>query len=255
MSDKTSIGDRMKTYEVVPRIRLTPRMPTILRIDGKAFSTFTRGFDKPWDLTIRNAMTEAAKALMKEVQGAKIAYIQSDEISILINDYEKFDTDSWFDKDVQKMASVSASIATAYFNKYMENERRQRVALAAFESNNIALFDSRCFILGREEVCNLFLWRQQDATRNSISGLAHSHFSHKQLHKKNTSMQQEMLFQEKGINWNDCETWQKRGWCVTRETKEIEPGKIRTIIEPDWEIPVFSKDRDYINQHLVQVEE
>lgn len=249
MTDKSSLGDRMKRYEMVPRIHLTPRMPMIIRLDGKAFHTYTRGFDKPWDLNMRNAMTATAKALMDEVQGAKIAYIQSDEISILVNDYEKFNTSSWFDKEVQKIVSVSASIATAHFNKYM------RVVFSGQRTwNKIATFDSRCFILGREEVCNYFTWRQQDAVRNSISGLAQSKFSHKQLHKKNQSQMQEMLFQEHEINWNNYDTWKKRGWCVTRKTIEKE-GTIRTIIEPDWEIPTFTQDRDYINNHLIQIEE
>lgn len=249
MTDKTALGDRIKSYETVPRICLTPRMPTIIRIDGKSFSTFTREFEKPWDLNIRDAMTEAAKALMKEVQCAKIAYIQSDEISILINDYEKFSTDSWFSKDVQKIASVSASIATAAFNQEIFSHSLSQVKLKP------ALFDARCFILGREEVCNYFIWRQGDATKNSISGLAHKYFSNKQLHGKSTPQRQEILFQEKRINWNDCKTWQKRGWCVTKTSKEIEPGKIRTFIEPDWNIPIFNKDRDYINKHTIQIEE
>jgi len=243
MTDKTSLGDRMKLYENVPRIYLTPRMPTILRIDGKSFHAYTRGFEKPWDRQLIKGFVAAASALLEEIQGSKIAYCQSDEISILINDYEKFNTSSWFDKNVQKMCSVSASIATAAFNQFMYNNLKT------------ARFDSRCFVLPREEVVNYFHWRQRDAVRNSISGLAQKHFSHKQLHKKNTKQMQEMLFQEKRINWNHCHTLEKRGWCVVRETKEVSPGILRTFIEPDWGIPKFSEDRDYIGKYLEQKEE
>lgn len=121
--DKSSLANRMKKYEGIPRIFLTPRMPLILRIDGKAFHTYTRGFDKPWDNAIMNAMSIAAKALVEEIQGSKLAYIQSDEISVLVNDYEYFETQAWFDKNLQKVVSVSASVATAYFNKYMWSDK------------------------------------------------------------------------------------------------------------------------------------
>lgn len=139
--DKTSLGDRMKKYEGIPRIHLTPRMPLIFRLDGKAFHTYTRGFDKPVDEKIINAMTQAADKLSREIQGFKIAYIQSDEISVLVNDYENFETQAWFDKNLQKMVSVSASICTAYFNKYMWSVGVDRTAL----------FDSRAFVVPREE--------------------------------------------------------------------------------------------------------
>lgn len=240
MTDKTTLGDRMKSYEEVPRIFLTPRMPTIIRVDGRAFHTFTRGFEKPWDHRIVEAMTAAASALISDIQGAKIAYIQSDEISILLNDYEKFNTMSWFDKNVQKMASVSASIATAAFNKSINIDK-------------IATFDSRCFILGREEVNNYFLWRQQDAIRNSIAGLAQKYFSAKQLHKKNSITMIEML-SEKGILWENLPVYHQRGWCVTKHTKPY-GDSFRTVTEPDYEIPMFKEDKAYISKHLTQIEE
>ncbi len=251
----------MKRYEKVPCAFLTPRMPMIIRVDGKAFHTYTRGMEKPWDLGMRDAMTATAQALVQEISGAKLAYIQSDEISILATDYDALGTQAWFDKNVQKIVSVSASIATMAFNRAYANSSTR---------HGRALFDARCFVLPQEEVCNYFLWRQQDASRNSISGLAQANFSHKQLHGVNTGGMQDMLMLEKNINWNDCEVWQKRGWCVRRVTELYEPepkdrakvlaGKVsivaavayqRTEVRPDWDIPIFSKDRDYINQHVV----
>lgn len=271
----------MKAYEYVPRTSLTPRMPMIIRVDGKAFHTYTRGFDRPWDMNMRNGMNAVACDLMKHVQGAKLAYAQSDEVSVLVTDYDKLTSSAWFDKNIQKCASVAASIATAAFNRSMLETLLGRYDVRELEGNNgaftealppLAHFDARVFVLPKEEACNYFVWRQQDASRNSISMLAQSEFSHKQLHGKNTGAMQEMLMMEKSINWNDCEVWQKRGWCVTRRTVtmtvaeleqsggtiirdagvEIDPETevTRTKIEPDWEIPIFSKDTSYVDQHV-----
>ncbi len=229
---KSSLGDRMKKYEEIPRIYLTPRLPTIIRIDGKAFHTYTKGFNKPFDQSIRNALIDAGKELIDQIQCSKIVYIQSDELSILINDYEKFDTQPWFDKNLQKIVSISSSICTAYFNRSMWTAGKQKVAL----------FDSRAFVVPREEVCNYFIWRQQDAERNSVSSLAQSQFSHKLLHKKSVEDIKKMLLTEKGIDWDTLPTAQKRGWCVLKD------GTV------DFEIPRFQENREYINQLTEQIE-
>jgi len=269
MNDGTSIGDRMKKYEEVPRTSLTPRMPMIVRVDGRAFHTYTRQFkrrvDSPWSPYIRDGMTAAASALMREISGAKIAYLQSDEISVLVTDYDALGTQPWFDKVAQKICSVSAAIATATFNQTMLalefGEQRVTVDHAGIhefriEFPRLATFDSRCFVLPREEVCNYMVWRQRDAEKNSVSMLAQAHFSSAQLHGKNGSQKQDMLMLEKGINWNDCETWQKRGWCVERHTvrshTEGEPSVeiVRTAMEPNWDIPIFTRDRSYIERHV-----
>ena len=251
MTDKTSIGDRFKRYENASRVKLTPRMPTIIRVDGKAFSTFTRGLTKPWDETVRACLTAAATGLMEEIQGAEIAYVQSDEISVLLNDYKRFDSQPWFDKNVQKMASVSASIATACFNQQWAEETRGGIL-----SGRLAMFDSRVFVVPREEVVNYFYWRQRDATRNSVSGLAQSAISHTELQNKNVGQMTEML-RKRGIHWDDCETWQKRGWCVVRKSVTLrrDTESIRSVVEADLEIPDFAEDREYIERCLIQIEE
>ena len=248
MSDKTSIGDRMKRYEKASRIYLTPRMPIIIRCDGKAFHTYTKGFEKPWDGALQTAMTYAASVLISEIPGVDFAYIQSDEISLLINTYKKFNTAAWFDGNMQKIASVSASIVTASFNTSIYSN-----ALAKGASKP-ALFDSRCFIIPREEVVNYFHWREIDAIRNSISGYAQANFSHKELHKKSTKDMKEMLI-KKGLSWErDVSTKNKRGWCVVRTTYETNDGTKRTKHLIDNEIPLFSKDRNYIGRFLIQEE-
>lgn len=227
---KTSLGDRMKNYEDCVRFYLPGRMPMIIRIDGRAFHTLTRGLEKPFDQGFTNQMLDVALRLCDEIQGAKMAYWQSDEISILATDYDTLTTQAWFDKNVQKMVSVSASIATATFNPFGK--------MGAPDGT----FDSRVFVLPKEEVCNYFLWRQQDATRNSINSVGQANFSHKQLHQKNTDMVQDMLFKEKGINWNDLPTWKKRGACAIRNADGF--------WSIDYEIPLFSKDRDYVNKFV-----
>lgn len=239
---KTSIGDRMKGYESANRMTLTKRMPMIIRCDGKAFHTFTKGMEKPWSSKMKFAMTSAANEMLKQIQGAKIAYIQSDEISVLVTDYDSINFEPWFGKSVQKIASVSASIATMAFNKSYEDPT--------------ALFDSRCFVLPKEEVVNYFLWRQQDAIRNSIQALAQYHFAHKELQNKNVAKIRQMLVDEKQVVWDDCPTWQKRGWCCSRISSEKEiDGKIvnRTVAQEDLEVPIFSTRRDYIDK-LVHLE-
>lgn len=186
--DKSSLGDRMKdAYEARSRTYLTRRTPVILRLDGKAFHTFTRGCDKPFDQKLIDAMTTTAQYLVDNIQGARLSYTQSDEISILLCDYDRHETHAWFDYQVQKMCSVAASMATAMFNK-------------AYESNALAMFDCRAFILPKEEVSNYFLWRYQDWARNSVSMVAQSMFSHKTLQHKNV-VEMERMILAKGWEW------------------------------------------------------
>lgn len=228
--EKSGLGDRMKRYEDVNRNFLTRRTPVIIRLDGKAFHSFTKGLERPFDEWIHRTMVSTMEELVNQIQGAVFAYMQSDEISILIRDWDKLNTDAWFDYNIQKIVSVSAAIATAKFNDVWDKR-----------TNKTALFDSRVFNLPKEEVCNYFIWRQQDASRNSVNMLAQSLFSHKELQGKNVSQVQDMMMLQKGVNWNDCKTWQKRGTCVYRD------GDNKT----DFEIPIFTQDRNYIERHLV----
>lgn len=220
--DKTSLGDRMKkNYENVNRVYLTRRMPLIIRVDGKAFHTLTKKLDKPFDVNFKDCMMGTAKYLVENIMGAKMAYVQSDEISVLITDYDDLTTEAWFDKNLQKIVSVSASMSTMRFNQ-LYNElipKEKRI-------KEYGLFDSRAFIIPKEEVINYFIFRMNDATRNSIQGLGQAFFSHKQLQRNSCSEIQDMLMLEKGINWNDTPTYFKRGGCVYRDLSlktEVEP--------------------------------
>ena len=172
---KDNLGDRMKDYYESRTKSLLPRRTyTIIRIDGKAFHTYTRGLERPFDDKLINDMDETAKYLCKNIQGAKFAFVQSDEISVLLTDFDKLQTSAWFDGSIQKITSISASLATAKFNE--------------LRPNKIALFDSRTFTIpSNVEVENYFIWRQQDTVRNSISSVAQSLYSSKELHKVNVS--------------------------------------------------------------------
>jgi tRNA(His) guanylyltransferase len=282
MEIKDCLGNRMKEYENVSRHYLTRRMPALVRLDGKAFHTFTGGMQRPFDPAMTLCMQETARYLCKHVQGCKTAYVQSDEISLLLTDYETHTTDAWFDNNIQKIASVSASMATMVFNrtfrayvderyglpadiKQMDDEIANKLtSLFNFYSCKIdqAMFDSRVFLLPKEEVCNYFIWRQQDAVRNSIQSVGQANFSQKQLHGKNCNEIQEMLFQEKGINWNDLPATQKRGACIiktsgmvtrsiagqSRETKVVTYERTQWTV--DERTPTFTEDRGYIEKLL-----
>lgn len=230
--ENSSLGDRMKGYENAFRIHFSRRLPIIIRVDGKAFHTFTRGCERPFDAMLGATMDAAATALLEAVQDARLAYVQSDEISLLLINYNRFTSQAWFDCNLQKMVSISASAATAGFNRCWHSIN---------ENNAAAHFDSRVFIIPEAEVNNYFIWRQQDATRNSIQMVGQDNFSHKQLHEKSCSDIQEMLFTQKGINWNDFEAYWKRGRVVTKEGV-------------DRNIPIFSQDRSYIEKFL-EIEE
>lgn len=216
-----SLGDRMKGYESVTRQYLTRRMPVIIRVDGKAFHTLTRGCEKPFDPYLARTMDETALALITKVQNARCAYVQSDEISLLLIDYNKLETGQWFDGNIQKMVSLSAAIASVAFTESWGTE---------------GLFDSRVFVLPKEEVCNYFIWRQLDATRNSINMVAQSLYSHRELQKVNIKKAQELIFQ-KGINWNDYEAYWKRGRMIAKEGV-------------DRDIPIFTDDRQYVEKFM-----
>ena len=251
---KDSLGDRMKeNYENRAKTYLVRRMPVIIRLDGKAFHSFTKGLKKPYDEIFHNTMNATMKYLCENIQGCKLGYTQSDEITLLLTDYDTLTTDAWFDNNVQKICSVSASMATMAFNKYFmkyanayidaimyfQDADIEKPYLEALERKiGIAMFDSRCFNIPEDEVTNCLVWRQQDATRNAIQMLGQCNFSHKELHGKSCNDIQDMLMTQKGINFNDMPTEFKRGVCCRRG----EDGK--WVL--DTEIPIFTQDRAYI---------
>ena len=275
---KDQLGDRMKDfYEDRTRHKLVRRTNTIIRIDGKAFHTYTRGLKRPFDEGLMEDMNKTTEYLCQNIQGAKFGYVQSDEISILITDYDDLSTHAWFDGNLQKMASIAASLATAKFNQLrmarftrnsgIEPKFRDEsyIAESEIEKFKLAMFDARVFqIPYQEEVINYFIWRQQDATRNSISSVAQANFSQKELHGKKTNEMQDMLMLQKGINWNDFTPREKRGSLirkvekkfvrrdtiaeVTDKTVVIPQSAIytRNVWEADPETPIFTQEKSYL---------
>lgn len=271
------LGKRMKTfYEEIPKTRLMRRIPVVIRIDGKAFHTFTKGFQKPFDEMLIKSMQDTMKYLCENIQGCVLGYTQSDEITLILIDYKKLTSSAWFDYEVQKVCSIAASMATMAFNKYFSeninsecyvfddelldngdfNPNYKNEYLIDLYTTHIkasykgAMFDARCFNIPKEEVANLIYWRQLDATRNSIQMVGQANFSHKELQNKSCDQIQDMLMTQKGINWNDIPSYQKHGSCCIKEEYRFNDSlRLRWIIDND--IPIFKGDnRKYIEDMI-----
>lgn len=284
MAVRDDLGVRMKTfYEQIPKTKLMRRTPVAIRIDGKAFHTFTRGFQKPFDEILMKTMQETTKYLCENIQGCVLGYTQSDEITLILIDYQKFTSAAWFDYEVQKICSISASMATMAFNKvFARNVREYELEdMCSFSPQCVeiqqkqqeyidtlkrtvdkgAMFDARCFNIPKEEVTNLIYWRQLDASRNSIQMVGQANFSHKDLHNKSCNMIQDMLMTQKGINWNDFPTYQKRGSCCVKVDYDFEnPNKLGdyNVTRSHWvidkNIPIFKGDGRAYVESLINVE-
>ena len=276
MSVNDELGIRMKTfYEEIPKTKLMRRTPVAIRIDGKAFHTFTRGFQKPFDEVLIKSMQETMKYLCENIQNCIFGFTQSDEITLILVDYQTLTTEAWFDYQVQKLCSISASMATMAFNKFFYENVFQYNGMASMDMSNKkypykeiyakaiekgAMFDARCFNIPKEEVTNLIYWRQLDASRNSVQMVGQAYFSQEELQDKSCSDIQDMLM-TKGVNWNDLPTYQKRGSCCVKNKIFIESNgvtadvylrdtsksKNKWII--DTNIPIFKGEgREYIDK-------
>ena len=268
---KDAIGDRMKQYENCYRIYLPRRSAVVVRLDGRSFHSFTKGFARPYDTVFASCMWETARKLCENVGGCRFGYTQSDEITLILADWENPKTEPWFGNNLQKIASISASMATLYFNKafqekvapeydYIERDEKLRdiqIAHLKALNNRMATFDSRVFIVPQEEIFNVLYWRQLDCKRNSIQLLGQAHFSHNQLQNKNSDEIQEMLFQEKGINWANEPEWFKNGVAIYKKPTKVDyefDGNSGVVFRNKWyvdlETPVFTKDRSYIEKYF-----
>lgn len=256
---RMSLGDRMKMYEKSCRSYIPQNSYVVIRLDGKNFSKFTKQFKKPFDDDFTEMMDNTAIELCKLIQGAKFAYVQSDEISILIEDVHSENVDLWFGGQIQKITSVSAAIASAEFNRNLLIKRLEKKLNSDNEYDDIAniisdsklaAFDSRVFMLpDKWEVYNAFLWRQRDFKRNSISMAAHTHLG-KSLHKKSTKDLLNML-DKKGIVWEEYPQKYKAGRIVTKQyIKQI--SKYGESIRSKWVAkPAFWFDKE--RQRLLEL--
>ena len=276
------LGCRMKDYEKRNRYYLHKRMPAIFRLDMRAGHSFCKGLKRPFDEIFVKTMQETAKYLCENIQNVKISYQQSDEISLVLVDYERLNTEVFFDYRIDKVCSVVASMATMAFNKAFAKNVKEydmewkcsltpqcvEMQKAHYDYIDIlnkavekgAMFDCRCFNIPKEEVTNAIYWRQLDATRNSIQMVGQANFSHTELHEKNQNDIQDMLMLQKGINWNDFPTHLKRGSCCIKETYypdaapgyedcDIDATTARTRWIVDKEITIFKGEgRAYIDK-------
>lgn len=234
---KDSLGDRMKAYEACTQTSIPRRTYSVIRLDGRAFHSYVKKIkaSKPFDETLMSHMDATAKYLCENIQGAAFAYVQSDEISILITDFDKVDTQAWFGGNVQKQVSIAASMATAYFNAYRPWVDSPHDALFP---KALAMFDARVFIIPDPvEVYNCFLWRVRDWERNSIQMLSRSQYSHKELQGKKVSDMHELLH-KKEKNWAKLPDHIKRGRLITRlfDPKKPEDKGAWSII-PMFKLP------------------
>ena len=268
--DTSDLANRMKEYEKRNQYYLQKRTPVAIRVDGRSFHTFTKGFKRPFDDVLIKTMQETAKYMCENIQGAKFAYIQSDEITIILVDYDTLETDCWFNYRTDKLCSISASMATMAFNKFFkknveswwttpfvgitkecqDRESLYRIYQIALDKG--AIFDARCFNIPKEEVTNLIYWRQLDATRNSIQMVGQANFSHKELQNKSCNDIQDMLHEQKGINWNNYPTVCKRGTAVIytnyQNPQSLTNGDIVKGWKIDAEMPILKgEDRAYVD--------
>lgn len=249
------LGDRMKQYEKACETYMLSRLPVIVRVDGKGFSKFTKKIkaEKPFDETFSNVMSEALKNTASKIEGCVFAYTQSDEMTFVIKNDQSNESTPWFGNRVQKICSVVASMVTAEFNREM---------IRFTDFSNLAYFDARVFVLPSwQEAINCLVWRQNDAVKNSISCSCYYEVAkkigkktaRKMMHGLNQKKQQELLFQETGINWNNYPVRFKRGTGCYRVTKEMARNGntfMRSSWELDEELPVFAREQDFLRKVL-----
>lgn len=249
MEKHDSLGDRMKKYEDVFRHFLPTRTYTIIRLDGKSFHTFTRGCKKPFDRDLMDCMQFTALKLCEEVQNVKLGYTQSDEITLVLTDFDQLNSAQWFDGNLNKIISVAAGIATAEFNKQwmlkaLEHMPANTRAETIIDSLKSAVFDARPIVVSDPwEAFNQVLWRQNDASKNSLQMLARSLYPHKELQSVNAKGLHDMIHAA-GENWNDQPTDCKRGAFI-----------VKTDIgwEIDREGPILSQDKNYFFSRVPQI--
>lgn len=262
---KDSLGDRMKNYyESASQIKLTRRTPVAIRLDGRAAHTFTRGFKKPFDMVFAFSMRDTMLYLCENIQGCKFGYTQSDEITLILTDYDTLETSAFFDYNVQKLTSVTASMAAFAFNKAFARhiqeyiKSRSETSLPSIEDVELIenytksldrglVFDARCFNIPKEEVGNLIYWRQLDAIRNSIQMVARCNFSDKELQGKSCEEMKEML---KSVSrpWDSYLLDLRRGAACYKVFDYS--NMYRRSWKLDCNMPIIKDEWEYINKHL-----
>lgn len=226
---KDSIGNRMKFYEKSFDLTLPPRMPILVRLDGMTFHTLTRKLDKPFDKNFMNLMVSTTLYLCTEVPSTVLAYSQSDEISLLLIYYRSLESEPWFGNRVNKIISYTSAKASSFFNRNLQTNQFKEWC-----------FDSRVWVMPEDDVSNYFVWRWKDWSRNSLSMVSRSFFSHKELINKKKSSMHEMLHNI-GVNWaTDYTEQEKNGTIVEKEETGWLARPAPSFLE-EWKEVVKSK--------------
>lgn len=272
--DTSDLGKRMKEYEDANKVYLTRRIPVMIRVDGRAFHTYTKGFERPFDEILTKAMQMTMKYLCENIPGCVLGYTQSDEISLLLIDYRTRNSGAWYNYVRRKVETAAASMATMAFNQVFSELVMMRSLTELAKCTNSteyltvsekydkymrragwASFDARAFNIPEFEVENEFIWRQSDCVRNSIQSVGHANFTEKELDHKNMNMIQDMLMTQRGINWNDFPVHLKRGSCCIKVPKVFNEGTEEEFTRNKWtideNIPIFTQNRSYISNCIV----
>lgn len=283
----TEFDKRMQNYKYTSDQSLMRRTPVIIQIDGMHFHTFTQGLDKPFDEVLVRSMQDTAKYLCENIQGCVLAYTQSDEINLLLIDYQRLDSQAWFDNRIQKLTSAAASLATLEFNRRFAERVRIMRTMVLHENHpdnsnekthetvkylkkfgatkKGATFAACAFNLPQDEVTNFFYWRQQDAIRNSIQMVGQANFSHTELQHKSCEDIKQMLRDKSEATggtikpWEDYPMFLQRGTCIIKNEEVLDQDDPeiykRFYWDVDENIPIFKGDgRNYINK-LVYLDE
>lgn len=255
---KENLGELIKQYEDCYNFKIPKRCVSIIRLDMRAGHNFTKGFDKPYDQIFIKSMYLTMLQLCESIQGCKFGYVESDEISLLIYETNP-EAEPWFANRVQKMCSISASMATMYFNKNFQKLVNDFLSDHVPDSNKLvseitnvyknalekdAMFDSRVFVIPESVIVPYFIWRQNDCTRNSILGLSQKYMSHKEMQGLKCNELQNILLTKYDINWNNFSTVEKRGTCAYKVLKDAEKVRYEWLL--DYEMPVLMDDKDFI---------
>lgn len=248
-----SLGIRQKSYETHYDYTITPRLPIIVRADGKSFSRLTRKLERPFCLAMLKVMSETMLNTIMEMQGAVLGYQQSDEITFVLRNDQSFESEPWFQNRVQKVSSMTAAQATLCFNEAI---KKPGISLDLVGS---AIFDARTFAVPSiSEVVNNLIWRQQECMKNAVTMAAQTELSEKFgkktalkiLHKKNTYEKKGLLLQHCGIDFDEYYPPEFRKGVVAIKSPSIIQTETGSATRNKWglnlDIPVFMEDKDYV---------
>lgn len=263
---KDDFGNRMKAYEAVTDMRLPGLTPVIVRVDGKCFHTLTKKLKKPFDPIFNEVMELTMLGLCERLPNVRFAYVQSDEISLVMLE-RNVHSESWFGNRLQKIASLTASYATKLFtyklsSSLVRNGIMNEDNMEEWDDSEYvgllddAVFDCRAFPVPERDVCNYFIWRQQDCLRNAIQGAGQAYIGKKELHGMNSN---EIIasLKEKGYAFSDFSARERLGAaCYQVMTMVGTPQKggigftNRKKYRIDANIPLFRENREFIEKHM-----